>query len=99
MLNVDDIGVAVTELERCHALGLRGAMIWGRPPEGIPFSSERYEPFWHAASGLRMPLSLHIGSGGDQGARERAESDQPYWHNMDALISLPSEDAWVPGEA
>jgi predicted TIM-barrel fold metal-dependent hydrolase len=38
-----------------------------------------------------MPLSLHIGSGGDRGARERAESGQPYWHNMDALISLPSE--------
>ena len=66
-------------------------MIWGRPPESIPFSSERYEPFWQAASDFRMPLSLHIGSGGDRGARERAESGQPYWHNMDALISLPSE--------
>jgi len=91
LISLFDIPTAVRELERCHALGLRGAMIWGRPPESIPFSSERYEPFWQAASDFRMPLSLHIGSGGDQGAKERADSEQPYWHNMDALISLPSE--------
>ena len=91
LISLFDIPAAIAELERCHDSGLRGAMIWGRPPEDMPFSSERYEPFWHSASERRMPLSLHIGSGGDQGARERAKSDQPYWHNMDALISLPSE--------
>ena len=91
LISLYDIPSAVTELERCHALGLRGAMIWGRPPENMPFSSDRYEPLWGSASDLRMPLSLHIGTGGDQGTRDREASDKPYWHNMDALVSLPSE--------
>ena len=91
LISLFDVASAVTELESCHALGLRGAMIWGRPPENLPFSSQRYEPFWQMAGELQMPLSLHIGSGGDQGARARSESDKPYWHNMDSLVSLPSE--------
>ena len=91
MISLFDVETAVAELERCARLGLRGAMIWGRPPEAMPFDSERYEPFWFTAADLRMPLSLHIGTGGDRGAKVRAESDEPYWQDMDRLVALPSE--------
>lgn len=91
MISLFDIEAAVSELQRSHRLGLRGAMIWGCPPESMPFGSDRYEPFWRVAADLGMPLSLHIGTGGDARAKARAESEEPYWHDMDALIGLPSE--------
>ena len=62
-ISLNDIGQAVTELERCARLGLRGAMIWGFAPEGRPYSSKEYEPFWAAAQDLGMPLSLHVVTG------------------------------------
>ena len=37
--------------KRCRNAGLRGAMVWQNPPEGLPFSSDRYDPFWAAAAG------------------------------------------------
>ena len=33
MINVDDVEVAVVELERCHKLGFTGGMITVYPPE------------------------------------------------------------------
>ena len=41
-------------------MGMRGALIWGAPPDDRPYSSKKYDPFWAAAAGLNMPLSLHI---------------------------------------
>ena len=60
MLNVDDVGVGVKELERCAGMGLVGAMITVYPPEDRPYASPEYEPLWSAAVDLEMPLSLHI---------------------------------------
>ena len=37
--------------------GLRGAMIWGSPPEDKPYGIKIYDPFWQAASELQMPLA------------------------------------------
>ena len=62
VLNVDDVGVAVKELERCHKKGMVGAMISVYPPEARPYSLPEYEPLWAAAQDLGMPLSLHIGT-------------------------------------
>jgi predicted TIM-barrel fold metal-dependent hydrolase len=39
---------------------MRGAMIWGAPPEERPYSDPSYDPFWRAASETRLPVSLHI---------------------------------------
>jgi uncharacterized protein len=58
-LDVDDIPGAVAELERCHALGLRGAVIPLFAGVGERYHDERYEPLWAAASALRMPVNLH----------------------------------------
>jgi predicted TIM-barrel fold metal-dependent hydrolase len=68
VVSLEDIPAAVAELERIAKKGLRGALIWGSPPEDRPYSSREYDPFWAAAQDLQMPLSLHIltGRGGVQ---------------------------------
>jgi predicted TIM-barrel fold metal-dependent hydrolase len=62
--SVDD---ARAELVRCvEELHLRGAILdaWpsGAPSAGNPAD----EPFWEAVNGLRVPVTLHYGFGGDQ---------------------------------
>jgi len=68
VISLEDIPAAVVELERIAKKGLRGALIWGSPPDDRPYSSREYDPFWAAAQDLQMPLSLHIltGRGGVQ---------------------------------
>jgi len=68
VISLENIPAAVTELERVAKKGLRGALIWGSPPDDRPYSSREYDPFWAAAQDLQMPLSLHIltGRGGVQ---------------------------------
>ena len=53
----------VKELVRCAEIGLKGAMIWCSPPEGQPYSSDIYDPFWATAQELNMPISLHAITG------------------------------------
>lgn len=59
IINLDDIGWAVKELERCKTLGHSGAMIPVFPPPGRGYNRPEYDPFWAAAQDLAMPLSLH----------------------------------------
>ena len=61
-INLDDVQWAVKQLERCHKLGLSGAMIPVFPPPNRGYHMPEYEPFWTAAEDLGMPLSLHIAS-------------------------------------
>ena len=56
MINVDDVEVAVAELERCHKLGFIGGMITVYPPEDRRYDSPVYEPLWATAQDLGMPL-------------------------------------------
>ncbi len=63
LISLYDVAGACRELERCRELGLRGAMIWASPPDGAPYASKAYEPFWAAAQDLSMPLSLHTLTG------------------------------------
>src|SRR6201981_144898 len=79
LLSLDDIPLAVKELERCAKMGLKGAMIWGVPPEDKPYYNELYDPFWKAASELKMPLSLHVITQRNQKSRrdrEKAPSEE-----------------------
>ena len=62
MVNIDDVQVGVKELERCHKMGLAGAMIPVYPPEGRFYDSSEYESLWATAEDLGIPLSLHIGT-------------------------------------
>jgi predicted TIM-barrel fold metal-dependent hydrolase len=63
LISLEDIDQGVSELERCAKMGLRGAMIWGSPPEDKPYSSPVYDRLWQAASELGLPLSLHVITG------------------------------------
>ncbi len=60
LISLEDIDAAVEDVERIAKQGMRGAMIWGAPPEDRPYSDRAYDPFWQAASEHRLPVSLHI---------------------------------------
>jgi predicted TIM-barrel fold metal-dependent hydrolase len=60
LINVEDVGEAVRELERVRTLGLAGGMITVAPPEERSYDDPMYEPFWAAAQDLDAPISLHI---------------------------------------
>ena len=62
MINVDDVGLAVQELERATKIGLSGAMIPSYLPWGESYALPKYEPLWAAAQDLQLPLSLHAAS-------------------------------------
>jgi predicted TIM-barrel fold metal-dependent hydrolase len=62
MINVDDVGEGVAELERIRANGLSGALIPVYPDPHRPYSEPEYEPLWSAAEALAAPLGLHIGT-------------------------------------
>jgi uncharacterized protein len=66
MIPTVDVDAAVTEIERAHAAGLRGAMIPGRPPEGH-YAEERFDPMWGAFAERGMPVSFHILTGAMDG--------------------------------
>jgi predicted TIM-barrel fold metal-dependent hydrolase len=59
MINLDDVGDGVAELERSAKLGLAGTMISELPLDDRRYDQAEYEPFWAAAEALGMPLSLH----------------------------------------
>jgi len=60
------IDEGIEDLRRIKALGLRGAMLPGRP--GIPdvdYDHAMFDPFWQAAIDLELPLSFHILTSGE----------------------------------
>ena len=61
MINTDDIGEAVGELQRVAKMGLAGAMI---PLTDLKhrYNHPDFEPLWASAQDLDMPLSLHTGT-------------------------------------
>src|SRR5215813_5490696 len=62
-----DIKEAAKEVERAHALGLRGITATSAPESwgnGLPdYGDPAWDPFWEACSGYNMPVSFHIASG------------------------------------
>jgi predicted TIM-barrel fold metal-dependent hydrolase len=62
MLNLDDVGEALHELDRVRGLGLIGALIPTSAPPESRYDDARYEPLWEAAADLGVPLSLHLGA-------------------------------------
>ncbi|MEZ5232392.1 MAG: amidohydrolase family protein [Acidimicrobiia bacterium] len=56
------------EVERCHAMGLRGIVTCSNPNDvGLPYLNDPvWDPMWEACQALRMPVNFHIGaSAGD----------------------------------
>jgi predicted TIM-barrel fold metal-dependent hydrolase len=60
MISMYDVRHAVAELRRCKDAGLRGALIWLRPPATHSFMTAHNDPFWAAAEQMDMPVALHI---------------------------------------
>jgi uncharacterized protein len=60
-LSVDDVPLAIKEMQRAKEMGLVAANIPLQPLDA-PYSSPYYEPFWAAAEELDMPLTSHTGS-------------------------------------
>jgi predicted TIM-barrel fold metal-dependent hydrolase len=56
----DTPDVAIEELRAAHALGFRTVYFPLFPPSGS-YSEARWEPFWHTAADLGVPVGLHIG--------------------------------------
>lgn len=78
MVNVDDVGDGIRELERAAKMGFAGAMITELPPDDRRYDHAEYEPFWAAAQALDMPLSLHTATrrlGKIRGAGEKTLRD------------------------
>ncbi len=63
LISLEDIDAAVADVERIARQGMRGAMIWGAPPEDRPYDDRAYHPFWRAVSEHQLPVSLHIVTG------------------------------------
>ena len=58
-----DIDHAISELERCKEIGLKGAQTWHIPPKGLEYTTDHYERFWSASEEMDMPVNLHILTG------------------------------------
>ena len=80
LISLATIADAVADLERAAKTGMRGAMIWGSPPEDRPYSSEEYEPSWSAAEALELPISLHLITGHGRESRDTANKDSGTWY-------------------
>jgi predicted TIM-barrel fold metal-dependent hydrolase len=89
LISLYDIERGRRELERCKKLGLKGAMIWATPPEGEPYGSPAYAPFWATAQDLEMPLSLHILTGARREGLPNSEGDPR--HRYVHVITRPQE--------
>lgn len=63
-----DLKEALKEIERCHAMGLRGININPNPHEaGLPdFAEDYWTPMFEMCADLEMPVNFHIGSSEDQ---------------------------------
>ena len=98
LISLEDIGDAVKEVERCRKMGLRGSMIWGFAPQGRPYSSKIYDPFWAASAEHDMPISLHVITAAGKSPVSRAtkeiaesEKDQPGIAQVGYYVFMPSD--------
>jgi predicted TIM-barrel fold metal-dependent hydrolase len=62
-ISLYDVDEGIGELQRSHAMGMVGAMIWQVPQPDLPFRSDHYEKFWAAAAELGAPVNCHILTG------------------------------------
>ena len=50
----------IAQLEEMKASGMRGVMMPGNPATDFDYDDPRWDPFWNAATELKLPLSWHI---------------------------------------
>jgi uncharacterized protein len=64
MVTLRDIGAAVEELRRVHALGFKGVYLRPNPVGGRRLEDPAHDPLWAEAERLRMPVMFHEGTDG-----------------------------------
>lgn len=63
LVSLEDLDLAVKDVEEIAGQGMRGLMIWGAPPADRPFDDPAYDRFWSVAAETELPVSLHIIAG------------------------------------
>jgi predicted TIM-barrel fold metal-dependent hydrolase len=78
-----DIPATIAEVERIHALGLKGVNTNADPQDqGLPDLGDAcWEPLWEACSSLGLPVNFHIG----------ASQTQSSWYGKASWPSLDNE--------
>jgi len=86
-----NIPMAVKEVERVNALGLRGIVISSDPHVlGMPDLSQKdWDPLWEACTALRMPINFHIGANADESFDAFAHASWPCM-GREARLALAS---------
>ena len=100
MVNVDDVGEGVEELERCAKMGFVGAMTTVYPPEGRSYAKPEYELLWAAAQDLGMPLGLHQGTNRPGPGQEFADLDNTrpaFMCNVEHWVRMSLADIIMSG--
>ena len=100
MLNVDDVGESVKELERCAKMGFVGAGITVYPLDGRSYDSPEYDPLWAAAQDLGMPLGLHDGTNRCGPGQQFADLDTTrpsFMTNVDHWVRMSLADIILAG--
>jgi predicted TIM-barrel fold metal-dependent hydrolase len=62
-LSLPDIDLALAELERAAAKGVRGFAIPAHVPPDRPYCHPDYDRFWAAADEIGVPLTMHVFTG------------------------------------
>jgi hypothetical protein len=85
-LPLQDPRAAAREVERAHALGLRGSFVRPNPHAGRPIHDEAFFPVWEALEATGLPLGFHPAGRGefDGAARGLGPQMAPATHH--ALI-------------
>ncbi len=59
---LDDVAMAMAEIQHAHALGLGAVWVAAAPPGGRSPGHVGHEPIWTLLAERRMPFILHVGS-------------------------------------
>jgi predicted TIM-barrel fold metal-dependent hydrolase len=80
-----DVPAAVKEIERCAEMGHHGFVSTGAPQwHGLPFLADRcWDPMWAAAQATGLPISFHVGGGGQSAER------------MEERIAVETYKSWL----
>ena len=97
MLNVDDVGVGVKELERSAKKGFVGAMITVQPPFSMLYENPDYDPLWAAAQDLGMPLSMHSSTNRTAFYKKTQNRRGAFIANMDHWVRMSLGDVIFSG--
>jgi predicted TIM-barrel fold metal-dependent hydrolase len=72
VIPLTDVPDAVAEIERTSGMGLQAILLPEIPP--MPYWSREYDPVWAAAQAHRMPVFIHVATGGVNVREEKSKT-------------------------